>query len=45
MKETQLTWNEFSKVTMRVGTIITAEFFKEAKKETTLLSITYRSNM
>jgi tRNA-binding protein len=28
----QLTWNEFMKVEMRVGTIISAEEFKEVKK-------------
>jgi tRNA-binding protein len=28
----QLTWNEFLKVEMRVGTVLSAEEFKEAKK-------------
>ncbi len=41
MKETQLTWNEFSKVTMRVGTIITAEFFKEAKKPAYVIRVDF----
>ena len=29
--ETQLKWNEFMKVEMRIGTILSAEPFKEAK--------------
>lgn len=28
----ELTWSEFSKVEMRIGTILVAEAFKEAKK-------------
>jgi len=30
--EEELTWNEFTKVEMRVGTIISAEIFHEVKK-------------
>ena len=30
--ETKLTWHEFIKVELRVGTIIFAEYFKEVKK-------------
>ena len=29
--ENTLTWDDFSKVEMRIGTILTAEFFKEVK--------------
>jgi tRNA-binding protein len=31
-KEAVISWNEFSKVEMRVGTVMQAEVFKEAKK-------------
>ncbi len=31
MENTQITWNDFTKVEMRVGTIISAEKFQEAK--------------
>jgi tRNA-binding protein len=31
-KESLITWDDFSKIEMRVGTIIQAEVFKEAKK-------------
>ncbi len=31
MNNTLLTWNDFTKVEMRIGTIITAEVFKEVK--------------
>ena len=30
-KETSLTWNDFMKVEMRIGTILSAEVFQEAK--------------
>lgn len=30
--ENQINWNDFSKIEMRVGTIISAEVFKEVKK-------------
>ncbi|MEE4001387.1 tRNA-binding protein [Tenacibaculum sp. FZY0031] len=31
MEENTLTWNDFTKVEMRIGTIISAEIFKEVK--------------
>ncbi|RSC96176.1 MULTISPECIES: tRNA-binding protein [Tenacibaculum] len=31
MEENTLTWNDFTKVEMRIGTIISAEVFKEVK--------------
>ena len=31
MEQQQLTWDEFMKVEMRIGTIISAEVFKEVK--------------
>lgn len=31
MKDNTLTWDDFTKVEMRVGTILTAEVFKEVK--------------
>lgn len=30
--ENQINWNDFSKIEMRVGTILSAEVFKEVKK-------------
>jgi len=32
MKTNEINWNDFSKIEMRVGTIISAEVFKEVKK-------------
>ncbi|WP_271404883.1 tRNA-binding protein [Tenacibaculum soleae] len=32
MKNNTLTWDDFTKVEMRVGTILSAEIFKEVKK-------------
>ena len=32
MENQNLTWNDFTKVEMRVGTIISAEDFKKVKK-------------
>ena len=39
--ENQLTWSEFNKVDMRIGTIISAKMFKQAKKPAYILHIDF----
>ncbi|MBP93170.1 tRNA-binding protein [Bizionia echini] len=41
--ENTLTWNEFTKVDMRVGTIISAEIFKEVKNPAYKLLVDFGS--
>lgn len=36
-----ISWQDFSKIDMRVGTILTATFFKEAKKPSYILQIDF----
>ncbi|PLX04587.1 MAG: tRNA-binding protein [Marinilabiliales bacterium] len=36
-----ISWNDFTKVDMRVGTILSAENFKEAKKQSYILKIDF----
>ena len=40
-EEKNLSWNEFTRVEMRVGTIISAEQFKEAKKPAYKLKVDF----
>ncbi|MGY0391611.1 tRNA-binding protein [Bizionia sp. KMM 8389] len=41
MIETQLTWAEFAKVDMRIGTIISAEIFKEVRNSAYKLHVDF----
>lgn len=41
MENNQLTWNDFTKVEMRVGTVLSAEEFKEAKNPSFKLVIDF----
>lgn len=45
MKETELTWTEFEKVEMRVGTILEVNDFPEARKPAYQLTIDFGLNI
>jgi tRNA-binding protein len=38
---TTITWNDFSKIDMRIGTVIAAEIFKEAHRPAYILQIDF----
>ena|SRR6218665_2685956 len=40
-EETEITWDDFSKIEMRVGTVLTAEIFKEARNPAYKLTIDF----
>lgn len=40
-EETHINWNDFTKIEMRIGTIISAEVFKEAKNPAYKMSIDF----
>lgn len=41
MNDNSLTWNDFTKVEMRIGTIISAEIFEEARNPTYKMQIDF----
>lgn len=44
-KDATISWNDFSKIDIRVGTIISSEVFKEARKPALKLHIDFGSDL